>query len=176
MGGDVESATDFDDAQKDLRRKTHQTIAKVGDDVGRRYKFNTAIAATMELLNAISRFDDQSPAGRGVVQEALESIVLLLAPIVPHICHALWARLGHDESLLAACWPEVDSAALAQDMVEIVVQVNGKLRGRIMISVDADEEEVRKLALADENVQRFMADKVVRKVIVVPGRLVSVVV
>jgi leucyl-tRNA synthetase len=164
------------DAQIDLRRKTHQTVAKVSDDIGRRYKFNTAVAATMELLNALTRFDDASLAGRAVVQEALESIVLLLAPIVPHICHQLWRQLGHDSSLLVAAWPATDEAALLQDMIEVVVQVNGKLRGRISIAVDADTDEVEKMALADENVQRFIGDKAVRKVIVVPGRLVNVVV
>lgn len=174
--GSVESATQFNDLQKDLRRKTHQTIAKVSDDIGRRYKFNTAIAATMELLNAISRFDDSSPEGRAVVQEALDSIVLLLAPIVPHICHNLWAQLGHSEPLLVASWPATDEKALAQDLIEIVVQVNGKLRGRISVAVDADDDAVREQAFNDENVQRFIAGKEVRKAIVVPGRLVSFVV
>jgi leucyl-tRNA synthetase len=174
--GSVESVGDFNDAQKDLRRKTHQTIAKVSDDIGRRYKFNTAIAASMELLNAVSRFEDASSAGRAVVQEALESIVLLLAPIVPHICHTLWGQLGHEESLLAANWPDVDDEALEQELIEVVVQVNGKLRGRISVAFDADEDEIRELALNDENVQRFIAEKAVRKVIVVPGKLVSVVV
>jgi len=164
------------DAQRDLRRKIHQTIAKVSDDIGRRYKFNTAVAATMELLNAVTRFDDDSAAGRAVVQEALESIVLLLAPIVPHICHELWRQLGHDSSLLVAAWPATDEAALAQDMIEIVVQVNGKLRGRISVATDADKDTVEEQALADENVLRFIGDKVVRKIIVVPGRLVNVVV
>lgn len=174
--GSVESATQFNDLQKDLRRKTHQTIAKVSDDIGRRYKFNTAIAATMELLNAISRFDDSSPEGRAVVQEALDSIVLLLAPIVPHICHNLWAQLGHSEPLLVASWPATDEKALAQDLIEIVVQVNGKLRGRISVAIDADDDAVREQAFNDENVQRFIAGKEVRKAIVVPGRLVSFVV
>jgi len=174
--GSVESATQLNDLQKDLRRKTHQTIAKVSDDIGRRYKFNTAIAATMELLNAISRFDDSSPEGRAVVQEALDSIVLLLAPIVPHICHNLWAQLGHSEPLLVASWPATDEKALAQDLIEIVVQVNGKLRGRISVAVDADDDAVREQAFNDENVQRFIAGKEVRKAIVVPGRLVSFVV
>ena len=164
------------DAQKDLRRKTHQTIAKVSDDVGRRYKFNTAVAATMELLNAINRFEDPAPQGRAVVQEALEAIVLLLSPIVPHICHELWRVLGHATAAVDEGWPAADEQALEQDLVEIVVQVNGKLRGRISVAADADRDTVCELALADENVQRFVADKTVRKTIVVPGRLVNVVV
>jgi len=162
--------------QKDLRRKTHQSIAKISDDLGRRYTFNTAVAASMELLNAITRFEDDSDAGRAVVHEALEAVVLMLSPIVPHICHALWAELGHKTALIDVPWPVVDEAALEADTVEIVVQVNGKLRGRIAVSVGIDKDAVRDLALADENVQRFVAGKEIRKVIVVPGRLVNVVV
>jgi leucyl-tRNA synthetase len=162
--------------QKDLRRKTHRSIAKISDDLGRRYTFNTAVAASMELLNAITRFEDDSDAGRAVVHEALEAVVLMLSPIVPHICHALWAELGHKTALIDVPWPVVDEAALEADTVEIVVQVNGKLRGRIAVSVGIDKDAVRDLALADENVQRFVAGKEIRKVIVVPGRLVNVVV
>jgi len=176
--GSVEAvdAAALDAAQKDLRRKTHRTIGKVSDDVGRRYKFNTAVAATMELLNAVNRFEDASPQGRAVVQEALEAIVLLLAPIVPHVCHVLWEALGHERAPVYEPWPEADESALAQDLVEIVVQVNGKLRGRISVAADADRDTVTEAALADENVQRFVADKAIRKTIVVPGRLVNVVV
>ena len=166
----------LDDPQKALRRKTHQTIAKVSDDIGRRYTFNTAIASAMELLNAINRFEDSSPEGRAVVGEALEAVVLLLSPIVPHICHELWYALGHKTAAVDVRWPEADPAALAREMIEIVVQVNGKLRGRISISADADEAAVSEAALADENVRRFVADKTIRKTIVVPGRLVNVVV
>jgi leucyl-tRNA synthetase len=162
--------------QKDLRRKTHQTIAKISDDIGRRYTFNTAVAASMELLNAITRFDDASDAGRAVEHEALEAVVLMLSPIVPHICHELWAALGHKTALIDVPWPQIDAAALEADRIEIVVQVNGKLRGRISIAADADNEEIGKQALADPNVQRFVADKEVRKTIVVPGRLVNIVV
>jgi leucyl-tRNA synthetase len=175
-GGAVEAVAEFTDAQKDLRRKTHQTIAKVSDDIGRRYKFNTAVAATMELMNAIGRFDDGSAGGRAAVHEALSSIVLLLSPVVPHICHELWERLGHDGALIYARWPSVDESALAQDTIELVVQVNGKLRGRIAVGAEAPREDVERLALADENVQRFVGDKAVRKIIVVPGRLVNIVV
>jgi len=166
----------LDDGQRDLRRKTHQTIAKVSDDIGRRYTFNTAIAATMELLNAINRFDDSTAQGRAVVGEALEAVVLLLSPMVPHICHALWHVLGHETALVDVPWPTFDESALQQDMIEIVVQVNGKLRGRIMVATNTVKDEVAELALADENVQRYIAGKDVRKTIVVPGRLVNVVV
>jgi leucyl-tRNA synthetase len=163
-------------AQKNLRRKTHQTIAKISDDLGRRYTFNTAVAASMELINAITRFEDGSAAGRAVAREALEAVVLMLSPIVPHICHALWAELGHKTALIDVPWPQVDESALVADEVEIVVQVNGKVRGRISVAADADNDSVGALALADENVQRFVAGQEIRKTIVVPGRLVNIVV
>jgi leucyl-tRNA synthetase len=166
----------LDDRQLALRRKTHRTIQKVNDDIGRRYKFNTAVAAAMELLNAIKRYDDSSEAGRSVVQEALDAIVLVLSPVVPHVCHELWHALGHESAPVNEAWPDFDESALAQDMVEIVVQVNGKLRGRISVAADADSDSISAVALADENVKRFVADKTIRKTIVVPGRLVNVVV
>ena len=167
---------DLDEAQAALRRKTHQTIAKVSDDVGRRYTFNTAVAASMELLNAVNRFDDGSAKGRAVVGEALESVVLMLSPIVPHVCHALWQALGHSSMLIDAAWPQVDESALSQDVIELVVQVNGKLRGRISVASDADQDSIAEAALADPNVMRFVGDGAVRKTIVVPGRLVNIVV
>jgi leucyl-tRNA synthetase len=163
-------------AQKDLRRKIHQTIAKISDDIGRRYTFNTAVAASMELLNAVNRFDDGTDNGRAVEREALEAVVRMLSPMVPHICHALWEVLGHETALIDEPWPAVDESALAADLVEIVVQVNGKLRGRISVAADAGNELIGELALSDPNVQRFVADKEVRKTIVVPGRLVNIVV
>jgi len=166
----------LNEEQKRLRRKTHQTIAKVSDDIGRRYTFNTAIAASMELLNAINRFGDSSALGSAVVRESLDTIILLLSPIVPHICHHLWHVLGHESALVDERWPEADAGALSQDMIEMVVQVNGKLRGRISVDVAADEGAITGLALADENVQKFVADKTIRKTIVVPGRLVNIVV
>jgi len=164
------------DAQRELRRAVHQTIAKVGDDVGRRYTFNTAIAASMELLNRVNRFDPVSETDRSVVQEALESVVLFLSPIVPHICHRLWHDLGHDSAIIDEAWPEADPAAMTADTLNIVVQVNGKLRARIEVPADAGEEALREMALAQDNVQRFVGDKPVRKTIVVPGKLVNVVV
>ena len=164
------------DAQKDLRCKTHQTIAKISDDLGRRHSFNTAVAASMELLNAVNKFTDMSDNGRAAEREALESVVVMLSPIVPHICHALWQELGHESALIDQRWPEYDESAIEQDLVEIVVQVNGKLRGRISVAVDTVKDEVEATALADENVQRFIGDNDVRKVIVVPGKLVNIVV
>jgi len=163
-------------AQKDLRRKTHQTIVKISDDIGRRNTFNTAVAAAMELLNAINKFEDASDAGRAIVREALEAVVLMLSPVVPHICHEMWQQLGHSTALVDQPWPTPDESALAQERVEIVVQVNGKLRGRLAVAIDADNDSIAAEALADPNVQRFIADKKIRKTIVVPGRLVNIVV
>ncbi|KPK68823.1 MAG: leucine--tRNA ligase, partial [Acidithiobacillales bacterium SM23_46] len=163
-------------ALRALRRQAHQTLAKVTDDIGRRRTFNTAIAAVMELVNALGRSEEQSDQARAVRHEALELLTLMLAPMVPHVAHALWRALGHAEAAIDARWPKPDDAALRQDNVEIVVQVNGKLRGRVTVPVAAGEVEVRELALADENVRRHIAGKAVRKTIVVPGKLVNVVV
>ena len=169
-------ANALNDAQRDLRRKTHQTIAKIGDDIGRRGSFNTAVAAAMELLNAVNKFDDETDAGRAVQHEALEAVVLMLSPIVPHICHALWQELGHGTPLIDQAWPEIDQSALELDLVEMVVQVNGKLRARVSVPADADKDAIEQLAIADANVRRFIDGKDIRKVIVVPGRLVNIVV
>lgn len=166
----------LNDSQKELRRKTHQTIAKMGDDIGRRNSFNTAVAAAMELLNAINKFADESDAGRAVEHEALEAVVLMLSPMTPHICHVLWKELGHDTALIDRRWPEIDETALELDTIELVVQVNGKLRGRIAVPVDASKDDIETLAIADDNVQRFVDGKAIRKLIVVPGRLVNIVV
>ena len=171
----LDTAT-LNDTQKELRRKTHQTIAKIGDDIGRRSSFNTAVAASMELLNAINRFEDASDAGRAVEREALEAVVLMLSPMTPHICHALWKELGHETALIDRRWPEFDEAALELDMIELVVQVNGKLRGRVAVPADASKDDIEKLAIADDNVQRFVDGQAIRKIIVVPGRLVNIVV
>ena len=158
-----------------LRRQVHQTIQKVGDDYGRRLVFNTAVAAAMELANAVAKVEASDAAARVVKQEALESLVLMLAPIVPHIAHALWQALGHAQPVIDAPWPTVDTAALAQNEIEIVVQVNGKLRGRIQVPADADRARVEALALADANVQRHVEGQSVKKVVVVPGKLVNIV-
>jgi leucyl-tRNA synthetase len=130
----------------------------------------------MELLNAINKFDDASDAGRAVEHEALEAVVLMLSPMVPHICHALWKELGHMTPLIDQRWPDVDESALELDMIELVVQVNGKLRGRVAVPSDADKDAIEELAIGDGNVQRFVDGKEIRKVIVVPGRLVNIVV
>ena len=161
----------LDDNAKALRRKTHETIQKVSDDFGRRHTFNTAIAAVMELINDVSKFDGDA----AVKHEALEAAVLVLAPITPHASHALWQALGHDEAVLNAAWPDVDESALVKDSIELVVQVNGKVRAKLEVPANADKDTVENLAKAEPNVQKFTDGKTIRKVIVVPGKLVNIV-
>ena len=160
---------------RDLRRKTHETIAKVSNDCGVRQTFNTAIAAVMELLNEVGRLKGGSPLALAVEREALESAVLLLAPMVPHICHQLWNELGHEGAVIDAQWPSVDETALVRDSIEMVVQVNGKVRAKITVAADATQSDIEARALAEENVTRFTDGLSVRKVIVVPKKLVSIV-
>jgi leucyl-tRNA synthetase len=164
------------DAQRAVRRQAHQTLAKVTDDIGRRRTFNTAIASVMELLNALARHPQESAADRSVMQEALDIAVLALSPIIPHVTHALWRELGHATALIDEPWMTVDASALETASVELVVQVNGKLRARIRIAAGADEAAAREAALADPNVRKFVGAAAVRKVVVVPGKLVNVVV
>ncbi|MFZ2169493.1 MAG: class I tRNA ligase family protein, partial [Methylococcaceae bacterium] len=162
--------------QQAVRRQLHQTIQKVTHDMGVRTIFNTAIAANMELVNTLAKFSDDSDNGKAIRQEVLEAIVLMLAPIVPHICHQLWLDLGHQQAVVSESWPKVDSASLEQDLLELVVQVNGKLRSKIAVPAAATSDEVQAMALNDEHVQRFITDQPVRKVIVVPKKLVNIVV
>ena len=168
--------TDLSESATDLRRLAHQTLTKVGDDLGRRHTFNTAIAAVMELMNGLSKFTEQDTQARAVRQEVLELVVLMLAPITPHICHALWSQLGYDKAVIDAQWPEVDAEALKQDKTELMIQVNGKLRSKLMVDVNAQQEDIEPLAIADENVQRYIDGKTIRKIILVPGRLINIVV
>ena len=161
---------------KALRRLTHETLAKITDDLGRRHTFNTAIAAAMELLNAATRVSGADAQGRAVVREALDVIVLTLSPIIPHVTHVLWQSLGHTGALIDERWPKPDPAALLRDEVELVVQVNGRLRGRIRVAAGASEETVRAAALAEENARKFIGEAPVRKVIIVRDKLVNIVV
>ncbi|MEQ8663350.1 MAG: leucine--tRNA ligase, partial [Gammaproteobacteria bacterium] len=164
------------DPHKALRRHIHETIVKVSDDVSRRYKFNTAIAAVMELVNHLARTPAEDATGRTVRQEGLDTVVLLLAPIVPHVAHVLWQALGHANDLTDARWPVADERALVRDALELVVQVNGRKRAVVSVAADADKAACEQAALADDNVARFTAGRTVRKVIVVPGKLVNIVV
>jgi len=166
----------LNEAQKALRCKLHDTIAKITDDYGRRRTFNTAIAAVMELMNEATRADDASPQGRAVQQEIWEAVTLMLQPITPHICHALWQALRGGDDLLAQRWPAVDEAARVKDQIKLVVQVNGKLRGSITVAAAATQDDILAAAAADANVARFLDGMTVRKRIVVPGKLVNFVV
>jgi leucyl-tRNA synthetase len=164
-------------AQRDIRRQVHEALRKITHDIGKRRTFNTAIAAIMELMNALAKFDDRSDQGRAVMQEALEIVVLGLSPIVPHACHALWRELGHTGvALIDERWPQVDESALVRDSIEVVVQVNGKLRGRVTVAANADEATVREAALADEGVQKYVEGRPIRKFVYVRGKLANVVV
>ncbi|WP_299591471.1 leucine--tRNA ligase [uncultured Microbulbifer sp.] len=177
--GDGSSEIDVNnlsDKQQQLRRKTHETIQKVSDDYGRRQTFNTAVAAVMELLNEVNKVAERDSAnGLAVEREALQAAVLLLAPVTPHISHELWNALGNSSELVDAPWPTVDEKALVRSSITLVIQVNGKLRAKLEVPADADKEALEKMALADENVLKFTEGKTVRKVIVVPGKLVNIV-
>ena len=165
----------LNETQKAVRRKTHETIAKVSDDYGRRQTFNTAIAAVMELCNELGKLNYNDPQDQAVMAEALKAVVLMLCPIVPHASHYLWPQLGGEGEAMNAPWPDVDEAALARDSIDIVVQVNGKVRAKMSAPADADKAAVEALALEQDNVQRFLDGVTVRKVIVVPGKLVNIV-
>jgi leucyl-tRNA synthetase len=167
-GGDLSAPA------QDFRRLLHQTIAKVSDDIERRRQFNTAIAANMELMNALVKLEGAE--ARALKQEALEAIVLMLAPIVPHICRSLIQALKPGACLMSMRWPAVDESALVRDEIELMLQVNGKLRGKIKVAAEAGKEAIEQAALASPDVQKFMDGKPAKKVVVVPGRLVNVVV
>ena len=162
--------------QKALRRELHKTIAKVSDDIGRRQTFNTAIAAIMELMNRLAKAPQESEQDRALTQEVLTKVVLMLYPIVPHVGFTLWQALGGAGAIDDASWPQADAAALVEDEKLVVVQVNGKVRGKITVAADASEEQVKSLAFADASVAKFTDGKEVRKAIYVPGKLLNLVV
>ncbi|MGX5914476.1 leucine--tRNA ligase [Aliidiomarina sp. Khilg15.8] len=161
--------------QKALRRDVHKTIAKVSDDMGRRQNFNTAVAAIMELMNALQKSPLQSDSDKAIMQEALDAVVVMLAPITPHICEALWSALGHTSDVNFASWPHADKEAMLEDEKLIVVQVNGKVRTKITVPADASKEHVENMALAEPNVVKFTEGKTVRKIIYVPGKIFNIV-
>lgn len=165
-------------AQAAMRLKSHQTLQKITDDYGRRHTFNTAIAATMELLNAVIKFSENTPEklDQSVIQEALDIIILALAPVVPHFCHVLWQHLGHEGTIIHAKWPQVDTTALVQDTIPMVLQVNGKVRAQVAVAKTIANADLEKLALQHEAVQRYTSAGTIRKIIIVPGRLINIVV
>lgn len=168
-------AAALNDKQKNLHRKTHETITKVSDDVSRRLTFNTAIAAVMELLNEVSKLNGDEPQTRAARQEALETAVLMLSPIVPHICHTLWQDLGHTDPIVDATWPVADKSAMVRSEIQVVLQVNGKVRAKVDVPADISKADLEALARENESIVRFTEGATVRKVIVVPGKLVNVV-
>ena len=163
------------DEQKAVRRAIHLAIKQASNDIGQHHKFNTAIAQVMTLMNVLEKAATATEQDRALVQEGMEIVTLLLAPITPHISHELWQRLGHADAVIDAQWPQVDESALVQDSLTLVVQVNGKLRGQIEVPASASREDVEAAARANENVQRFTEGLAIRKVIVVPGKLVNIV-
>ncbi len=165
----------LNDAQKEVRRAIHLAIRQASQDVGQHHKFNTAIAQVMTLMNVLEKAAQESDLDRALLHEGLETVTLLLAPITPHICHELWNRLGHDGAVIDAKWPALDESALVQDSLQLVIQVNGKLRGQIEMPASASREEVEAAARQNENVLRFTEGMTIRKVIVVPGKLVNIV-
>ncbi|MCJ8170664.1 leucine--tRNA ligase [Atopomonas sediminilitoris] len=165
----------LDDGQKDIRRSIHLAIKQASQDIGQHHKFNTAIAAVMTLMNVLEKAPTATAQDRALLQEGLEAVVLLLGPITPHIGHGLWQALGHSDLLIDATWPSVDENALVQDTLELVVQVNGKLRGHIHVAAEASREHIEQTALACDSAARFLEGVTVRKVIVVPGKLVNIV-
>ena len=173
---DVIDVSILNDQQKYLRRKTHETIKKVSDDFGRRNTFNTAIAAVMELLNEIPKVDTISPQSIAVRREAISNAILMLNPIVPHICNKLWLTLGNPTSICDIDWPKVDELALLKTSSTIVIQVNGKVRGKIEVSVGSNDDTVKNQALEHGNVQKFIAGKQVKKIIIIPNKIVNIVI
>jgi len=169
------SSGELDTTLKELRFKLHKTIEKVGDDYGRRMQFNTAIAAVREMLNLYTDLKDRSPVARAVAQEVLEDAVLLLSPVIPHITTALWAELRPGTRLIDQPWPSVDKQALVQDSIEIVVQVNGKLRGHVQVPSDATQDLVQQIVLANETIRKFITGAI-KKFVYVPGKLANVVI
>lgn len=166
----------FNQAQQDLRYKLHNTILKVSDDLDRRFTFNTAIAANMELLNALNNLTYSDKTDHQVRQEVLDNVVLMLSPIIPHITHTLWHALGHTSAVVDEVWPIVDQAALSKNTVNLVVQVNGKLRANVVADIAAQKPELEELALQNDNVQKYIAGKHVQKIIIVPNKLINIVV
>ena len=163
---------------RELRLREHATLKKVGEDIGNRYQFNTAIAAVMELVNALYMTKDeltQTAAGRVVLSSAMATVLTLLFPFTPHLCEELWEDLGHGDSLAREGWPQWREDALQRDVVTVVVQINGKLRGKLEVPADTSREDVERAALAEPNIARHLDGLTVRKVIVVPGKLVNVV-
>jgi leucyl-tRNA synthetase len=169
------SEVTLDKTHKELRRELHKAIAKVSDDIGRRNTFNTAIAAIMELINRLAKAKLDSEADLAVMAEAVEAVVIMLTPIVPHMSHELWLQLGNEGIIEDQAWPAIDQSAMVEDEKLVIVQVNGKVRSKITVAANANQDEVEKLGLSEENVAKFTEGKTIRKIIYVPGKLLNIV-
>jgi leucyl-tRNA synthetase len=167
---------ELDPIQKKLRAQLHQVIAKVTDDIKRRKQFNTAIASVMELLNSYGKFTIANDIDCAIAQELLETVVLLLSPIIPHVCEELWHNLCPHTELLDQSWPTVDSKALDVDELEMIIQVNGKLRGKLMVAKAMNRDEIEVMAKENHNVQKFIEGQMIKKIVVVPGKLINIVI
>jgi leucyl-tRNA synthetase len=172
----IGSLDNLNKQQKDIRFKTHQTLNKITDNMEHRYLFNTVIAALMKLSNTLSKFNSTADTSMAVRKESLYILLKTLSPIAPHLCHHLWQELGNTRAVINEPWPSVDKTALAQDKMQIIVQVNGKLRAKLMMSADTDKTEVEEKALTDNNIMKFTQGKTVDKVITVLNKLVNIVV
>jgi len=163
---------------RNLRRKTHQTIKKVTEDIEDRFHFNTAISAIMELVNAIYQFDienEKESLSLSVLREAIETVIILLSPVAPHICEELWKKLGKKESIIKVPWPSYREEITREDEILIVVQINGKLRSRINVIASSREDEIKKAALDVPRVKELLRDNEIKRIIFVPGKLVNIV-
>jgi len=173
---EINSQDHFNEKQTILRKKTHQTIAKVSDDIGRRYTFNTAIAAVMELVNDLNVFQIEDEIDKKVAKEAITSVLLLLSPIVPHICNRLWLDLGFDQPIIDEVWPKHNPHLMMTDTLEIIVQVNGKLRSKITVDSAIGNPELEELVLMDEKIKKYTDNQTIKKIIIVPKKLVNIVI
>ena len=173
---EINAQDDFNEKQVILRRKTHQTIAKVSDDIGRRYTFNTAIAAVMELVNDLNVFQIEDEIDQKVAKEAITSVLLLLSPIVPHICNRLWLDLSFDQPIIDEVWPKHNPDLMMTDTLEIIVQVNGKLRSKITVDSSIGDPELEQLVLMDEKIKKYTDNQTIKKIIIVPKKLVNIVI
>lgn len=172
---DYSSFGDLNSADKDMRRLVHTTIKRVSDDAGTRFNFNTAISAIMELVNGLYQYKEQA-YNQAVMAEAADTLVLLLAPFIPHVTEELWQELGHTGSVHKQQWPVVDEKAMAAEDVTVIVQINGKVRDKIVMPVNVDQAEAEKIALAQPKIAEMIAGKAIKKVIVVPNKLINIVV
>ena len=173
---DYSSLGELSSKDKDLRRLVHTTIKRVTDDAGTRFNFNTAISAIMELVNGLYQYRELPDCNKAVMAEAVDTLILVLAPFIPHVTEELWQAVGHDNSVHKQQWPVVDEQALVADEVTVIVQINGKVRDKIVMPINVDKAEAEKIALSQPKIADMVAGKVIKKVVVVPNKLINIVV